>query len=225
MSERRERVISEIKEVVKRLDGVFSDYQIDYYKVMPDDSRKCLCESLEKVIAETEILVFYSGIGSELDPNKAKEANTKYNVDNIFNYLESAVNEVLKCYNESVARNVSDIIELSKNKLLKIGCNVEKEFGYLSKKIDISTCVEIYEEKYPELVELQEIISIINGIEFLQPGNFTNEIHEFYGLKALLLELLEKIEIIEIIEDTACRNIVIDFINSTLKWDLFEDIT
>lgn len=224
MSERREQIIFEIREIAERIELKLSDYRTKFYREMPVVSRKKLCEWLEKAVIETEILVFYNGTGEYLFMSNVIEANSKYNITNIYNYLENAVNEVLKYYNESIAGSVSELIDLLENKLLKIGCKVKKEFRYLITKFDISECIETYEEKFPDLVELQDTISIIKNIDSIGPGTLTPDIHELYGVRALLLELEEKIEIIETMEDSSCINVILEYIDYMIDWKWFKDI-
>lgn len=92
------------------------------------------------------------------------EANSKYNTDNICNYLNDAVKEVLKYYNKEFADSVCDLIYSLKDKLNNNGFNTLLEY------------------------------------------------------------IEERIRIIENIEDSACINIILEYIDSLIDWSWFEDI-
>ena len=224
MSKRKEKVISEIKDVAERIEGILSDYRTRYYKEISAASMKKICDCLEKAVVETEVLAFYSGAGEYLFLENLIEAKTKYNTTNIYNYLENAVNETLKYYNEEFADSISKVIDSLARKLMKFGYKIENEFEYLSDRLMLSNCISLYVEKYPVLVELENIISIISDIDSIRPGSLVPEMHELYGVKTLLLELNEKIKIIETIENSSCINVILEYIDYMIDWKWFKDI-
>ena len=224
MSERRKKVVLEINEVAERLEVTLSDYRTRYYKEIPVASRKKICKWIEKAVVETEALNFYNRNAEYLFYEEAMEAENKYNTTNIYNYLESVVKEVLQYYNEDFAVSISDLIDSLKNKLIKSGYKIENEFRDLSKKLSVSKCISTYYEKYPDLLSLIELVNIIDDIYSIGRGTSAPKIPELYGTKTLLLELEEKIKIIESIENTACINVVLEYINYLIDWNRFQEI-
>lgn len=224
MSERKQKIVKEVKEITERVEIALSDYRTRYYKEIPVKSRKNICNYLEKAIAETEVLVFYSGTGEYLFFENLMEIKNKYNTTNIYNYLENAVNETLKYYNEEFADLILKVINSLTRKLMNFGYKIENEFEYLSNRLKISNCIQLCYGKYPDLIELQDIISIISDIDSIKPGTKTPEIHELYGVKTLLLEFEEKIKIIETIENSSCINVILEYIDSMIDWNWFKEI-
>lgn len=224
MNERKEKVITDIKEVTERIEVKLSDYRTKFYKEMPVDSKKMIYKYLEKAVSETEILFFYSENGKFFSFSKIMNVSKEHNVTNICNYLKIVVNEAVKYYNSDFSFTVLDVIDTLKNKLIKSGYKIDNEFEYLTNRLKISNCITVCEEKYPELVKLKEVILIITDIDSIRPGTLTPEIHELYGIRTLLLELEEMIEIIENIEELACRNVVLEYIDNLIEWNNLKNI-
>ena len=224
MIERREQLKKEIKEVADRIEIKLGEYRTKYYKDIPVNSRKKICHLLEKAVIETEKLVFYNKKAQYLFYKEVVEANNKYNTDNICNYLNDAVKEVLKYYNKEFAASVCDLIYSLKAKLNNNGFNVDTELKLLVDNLKIFECIKIYEEKYPDLVEIRHNLHIIEGMKSIKPGTLVPEMPELYGLNTLLEYIEERIRIIENIEDSACINIILEYIDSLIDWSWFEDI-
>lgn len=220
---KREKIIIQIKEVAERIDIKLSDYKTKYYKEIPVASKKKICNWLEKAISETEILVFYNENSRLMHYSKVMQ-NISKSPTNIYNYLDNVVNEVLKYYNREFIDLLSKVICSKAARLIKYGCKIGDEFNSLNDRLEISNCISLYEEIYPDLVDLQDIIHIIKNIDSIKPGCLVPEIHELYGIKTLLLELEEMVRIIENIEDSACINIVLEYIDSLIDWNWFKDI-
>lgn len=229
MTEKKEKVINEVKVIVERIELKIEDYKKKYCKEMLQKEKKQIYNSLQSAIIDKEKLKFAYSMSNFSFDTEIKEIDESCTVTRIYNYLTDAINIFLNCYNKELAEMIKGLIYEIKSELSNIKVDIP-ELAALTDELSIANCIIGYEEKYPELDELQSVISILKNIDSIKPGCLVPATHELYGIKFLLLEFEEIID--DIIEevtkdgeeiDKNCVNVVIEYIAYMIDWSWFKE--